>query len=505
MKLFLFIVLSIVSCTSSFNVLLVSTPPAGHSFHMLALGEELVRRGHNVTFCSVDGYMNMKDKSEERGMLYLSAGELEVDSQARSEFIQQATKMSIKSIKAIKSIPMLIANLTKHSGLNPIIEHLLKIDIKQWDIVIVEEMLRYSVPCIAKLNNVKVISTGSQEFNSRQLWTVPLLGSGASDNMKFHERMFSTVLRGGLKLLNERILLGSELTNPICEEVFSWSPSEGWEFPLIVTTVMGLYYPRIIPPMTQYVGPILSQDAINKPLPNDIMEWLNSKNERSVIYISMGSAFGASLSMAKAFIEGTRYTEYSVMWSLNKFSFHVIDNVDLDEKKYYVSSWIPQVNVLQHKSISMGIVHGGANGIHEALYFGVPLIVLPQFGDQFDRATEVENAGVGIKLLSHQVTPTAIKEGIDKLNSGEYHVNAQRMKAIMRNAGGVNKAADLVEFYSLVGYDHLISAPIKYHWNWIQYYNIDVHIIVRCVILTMICLVVTICRRCCFRKKLKQH
>ena len=483
--------------------MLVSTPPAGHSFHMLALGEELVRRGHNVTFCSVDGYMNMKDKAEERGMLYLSAGELEIDSDTRKQFIREITQSSIKSI------PTFIKNVTKYSGANVIVQYLLTIDIKQWDIIIVEEFLRYSVPCIAKLNNVKVISTGSQELNSRQLWTVPLLGSGASDNMKFHERMISTIFQGGLKLfnkiLNERILLGSELTNPICEEVFSWSPSEGWEYPLIVTTVMGLYYPRIVAPMTQYVGPILSQDAINKPLPNDIMEWLNSKKERSVIYISMGSNAGVTLSMAKAFIEGTRYTEYSVMWSLNKFSFHVIDNVELEEQKYFVSSWIPQVNVLQHKSISMGIVHGGANGIHEALYFGVPLIVLPQFHDQFDWATEVENAGVGIKLLSHQVTPTAIKEGIDKLNSGEYHVNAQRMKAIMRNAGGVNKAADLVEFYSLVGYDHLISAPIKYHWNWIQYYNIDVHIIVHCVILTMICLVVTICRRCCFRKKLKQH
>ena len=50
----------------------------------------------------------------------------------------------------------------------------------------------------------------------------------------------------------------------------------------------------------------------------------------------------------------------------------------------------------------------------------------------------------------------------------------------MKRAGGVDKAADLVEFYVNVGYDHLIPGPVKYKWSWIQYYNIDVHVTLLC-------------------------
>ena len=35
-------------------ILLVCTPMAGHSYPLVALGEELVRRGHNVTLCSLE-------------------------------------------------------------------------------------------------------------------------------------------------------------------------------------------------------------------------------------------------------------------------------------------------------------------------------------------------------------------------------------------------------------------------------------------------------------------
>ena len=56
------------------NVLFVSVPLPGHANALLALGEELVRRGHNVTFCSTDSSIKLNDKVKERGMKYLSAG-----------------------------------------------------------------------------------------------------------------------------------------------------------------------------------------------------------------------------------------------------------------------------------------------------------------------------------------------------------------------------------------------------------------------------------------------
>ena len=54
-----------------------------------------------------------------------------------------------------------------------------------------------------------------------------------------------------------------------------------------------------------------------------------------------------------------------------------------------------------------------------------------------------------------------------------YVKNIQRLKKIFILAGGVERAADLVEHYKDVGYSHLIPAYAKYDCNFIQYYNVD--------------------------------
>ena len=100
----------------------------------------------------------------------------------------------------------------------------------------------------------------------------------------------------------------------------------------------------------------------------------------------MGSLAHTSIDLAMALVTSIIQTNYSVVWSLNKHNQHVLNDIKLDQNKYYISSWTPQVTLLQHKSISMAILHGGSNGVHESLYYGVPLIVIPLISDQLDWA-----------------------------------------------------------------------------------------------------------------------
>lgn len=44
------------------------------------------------------------------------------------------------------------------------------------------------------------------------------------------------------------------------------------------------------------------------------------------------------------------------------------------------------------------ITHGGMNGIHEAVYAGKPLIIVPLFGEQTHNAKMAERANFGIVL-----------------------------------------------------------------------------------------------------------
>lgn len=66
-------------------------------------------------------------------------------------------------------------------------------------------------------------------------------------------------------------------------------------------------------------------------------------------------------------------------------------------------------------------------------------------------------------------------------------------------AGGVERAANLVEFYEAVGYVHLVPAYAKYQWNWVQYYNADVYTLIL-LILVIITMCILTCCKCLYKK-----
>jgi len=60
--------------------------------------------------------------------------------------------------------------------------------------------------------------------------------------------------------------------------------------------------------------------------------------------------------------------------------------------------WMPQQDILAHPKIRAFITHGGLLGIQEAVYFGVPLIVMPFFAEQDYNAEKIAREGYGIRL-----------------------------------------------------------------------------------------------------------
>jgi len=77
-----------------------------------------------------------------------------------------------------------------------------------------------------------------------------------------------------------------------------------------------------------------------------------------------------------------------------------------------------------------------------------------------------------------------------------------------RIAGGVKRAADLVEFYEAVGYAHLVPAYAKYQWSWVQYYNADVYaVMLATLVVVLLCFRACckcICKRCSNKNKQKE-
>ena len=493
-------------CTvSSLDVLLVSAPFHGHASHLLAIGEELVLRGHNVTFSSLDNWVDLRYKSTERGMRYLSAGKQRVTQAEWNNILSKRASLQAYSSKNPLAIIEELRLLDKSrplSGIDDIGQYFMKINLNQWDIIVTESYLTHRIPCIAKSRNVSIVVASMTYFsNESPPWPFPPHESAYSDNLGFKERGVIVMML----FINHFFALVNSFRTSFdkfsCKETFKYPVELGWEVPYVITTVLGLEYPRTISPLATYVGPVLSQKLLNQySLPVDLTDWLSNKINKSVIYISMGSHLSLSDKMAQEIINGISDTDYYVIWSVGSINKDIILNID--SSRYYTSPWISQLTLLQHPSISMAILHGGSNGIHESLYFGIPIIVIPKMADQFDWAVRVSDAGVGLQLLPHQVTSIALRDCIRRIDNDGYHKRAEKMSVLMKRGGGVKRAAELVEFYGTYGYSHLIPGPIKYNWNWIQYYNIDVYIVLLVGLVAMM-MILKRCCSCCPSKKTK--
>ncbi len=72
------------------------------------------------------------------------------------------------------------------------------------------------------------------------------------------------------------------------------------------------------------------------------------------------------------------------------------------------------------------------------------------------------------------------------------------MHKIFVHAGGVERAAELVEFYEEVGYDHLVPAYLKQRWSWVQCFNVDVYVLISAV---MVVVVLAVFKGCAFGRR----
>ena len=69
------------------------------------------------------------------------------------------------------------------------------------------------------------------------------------------------------------------------------------------------------------------------------------------------------------------------------------------------------------------MTHGGYNSLTEATYAGVPLIVMPLFGDQHPNAVRVVRAGIGAMVEKDKVTEQTVVDALTKVLEDKRFVN----------------------------------------------------------------------------------
>jgi MGT family glycosyltransferase len=107
------------------------------------------------------------------------------------------------------------------------------------------------------------------------------------------------------------------------------------------------------------------------------------------------------------------------------------------------------LEVLQRSAVC--VTHGGLNTVEEALYYGVPLVVVPQGVDQFVTAGRVEALGAGVRLDSSTLSAEGLRRAVERVLSDEsFRQGSKAIGESFRAAGGYRRAAEeILSFRSL--------------------------------------------------------
>lgn len=486
----------------SLRVLLLPLPAFGHMNGPLALAEELILRGHNVTvFVGVNDQQDLQFKQmiESHGVNYLH-----FESNLYNELYGNFLKGDM-FISKIYNMHHLLKNYSKK-----VMQHLNhSLSERVFDVVVGDVMLAPLLVCIdSSLKIPSIILSNNLDilFHLYPPWAwASMLVGPVSDDLTFSQR-FTNVLEKLISPLNYYLPYEAALKHycPLAT-VSDFSQAAGVKIPYILPTVIGFEYARTISPLTEYVGPLVLKSP--DPLSEEIKEWLERKPDRSVVYVSMGSVLVLDKKSGEAIAKGILETGYDLLWSIRKSNQWILEGLEMGSDRVLLSEWTPQFSVLQSKAIHSVIFHGGFNGLNEALYNGIPVIGLPMTHEQAFNVARLYHNGLGVHLEIETLTSCKVKEAILSVNTGKHRQKIGNLQNMFRFAGGTKKVADLVEFYEEVGYAHLIPAHAKYKWSWVKYHNADVYVTVAALLASLVaCLLAClkcICRCCSLKPKVK--
>jgi len=139
-------------------------------------------------------------------------------------------------------------------------------------------------------------------------------------------------------------------------------------------------------------------------------------------------------------VDALRDTGYQVVLSVGNQV--CIDSFGELPEQIRVYPKVDQIAVLQKADVFL--THCGMNSVSEALYYGVPLVMLPKTSEQGAVAVRTEQLGAGLRL--RKTDAVSIRTAVEQvLQTPEYRNHAQIIADGFRGCSGAKGAADKIE------------------------------------------------------------
>ncbi|MEU1542387.1 macrolide family glycosyltransferase [Actinacidiphila glaucinigra] len=187
----------------------------------------------------------------------------------------------------------------------------------------------------------------------------------------------------------------------------------------------------------RFVGPSIGARPADPSFPADRLL------RDPVVYASLGTVFNADARLLRTLATALAGLAGTAVVSTGRTDPAALGPLP---PNVLVRRFVPQPEVLAHASVF--VTHGGMNSVNEALYAGVPMLVVPQGADQPMVARRVEELGAGLAIPTRDITEEAVRGLAVRLLKGPgFRAAAARLRTAQREAGGSRRAADELETY----------------------------------------------------------
>ncbi|MBH1937775.1 oleandomycin glycosyltransferase [Streptomyces sp. AV19] len=407
------------------HFLFLSVPDRGHVFPYLAAVEELVRRGHRVTYVSGDEVAEAVRSTGADFLPYESA-------HRSADVYRLVTAENDSSTFQQQGLDFILLLLAEGKAMLDAAQRTLGTavpDLVAYDLTVFHAgralALTWGKPAI------KLIPTfASNEHYSNVQTMLDPEGQGAKSSLGEIASMmtipgFGEVVEELTRFLDE---LGIDM--PVSD---FWSYVE--ERNLVHLPRAFQYAGDTFDERFVFVGPCVGERSF-------LGEWAPPGNGLPVVLVSLGTVCNAQHSFFRMCVEAFRDVPAHVVMTLGQ----EFDSCGLGPlpPSIEVREWAPHLSVLPHAKAF--VTHGGMASVVESLYSGCPALVVPLTADARATGRRVAELGLGRTMQVEEVTAEALRETVLDLMADEAATGrVGEMRQHCLAAGGTSRAADVFE------------------------------------------------------------
>jgi len=233
---------------------------------------------------------------------------------------------------------------------------------------------------------------------------------------------------------------------------------------------------------------------VTKPIPLNFEVFLTSQ-PRPTVLLSFGSyAKTDTYLWFKTLLKSLESMDVKVILSTK-------DEMELSDN-FMVSPWIPQRDLLASGLITMFISHCGNNGRVETIYYNVPVICIPLFGDQYQNALYIKEKEFGVFHRKEDVTHESVQNVVNQviINHSTFKQNMKKASDILTKDPASGSAKILYYIDLLIEYGNLdfLKNKIVKKQSVVQMYNLDIFALIGLLlVMVFVVFVYGVVKMCC--------